>query len=58
MEEKPRNKVAYQKGMRVSHPKFGNGEIIGAYDQFVEVNFEKIGVKTLISEIAPLEILD
>ena len=50
--------VAYQKGMRVSHPKFGNGEIIGAYDQFVEVNFEKIGVKTLISEIAPLEILD
>lgn len=58
LEEKPRNKVAYQKGMRVSHPKFGNGEIIGAYDQFVEVNFEKIGVKTLISEIAPLEILD
>lgn len=58
LEERPRNKVAYQKGMRVSHPKFGNGEIIGAYDQFVEVNFEKIGVKTLISEIAPLEILD
>lgn len=58
LEQQPKNKVNYNVGQLVSHPKFGNGKIIKIENEFVEVDFEKIGVKTLIAEIAPLKIIE
>lgn len=50
----------YEIGQKVSHPKFGNGEILNIVDngQCADIKFENFGVKTLILEIAPLTILN
>ena len=47
-------------GQSVKHPKFGNGIITAIIDDGVcaEINFDMFGKKTLILEIAPLEIIN
>ena len=59
-DKKTENVGKYKKGQKVSHPKFGNGEILDIVDdgQCAYIKFENFGVKTLILEIAPLKILD
>ncbi len=49
----------YKVGQKVNHPKFGKGEIVDIIDNGVcaDIVFENVGKKTLILEIAPLEIL-
>ncbi len=49
----------YKVGQKVNHPKFGKGEIVDIVDNGVcaDIVFENVGKKTLILEIAPLEIL-
>ena len=49
----------YKIGQRVKHPKFGEGEIVDIVDDGVcaEIVFDNVGKKTLILEIAPLEII-
>ncbi len=59
-EEKPKKDTSiYKKGQVVNHPKFGRGTILDIVDDGVcaDIDFEKFGKKTLILEIAPLEIL-
>ncbi len=59
-EEKPKKDTSiYKKGQIVNHPKFGKGTILDIVDDGVcaDIDFEKFGKKTLILEIAPLEIL-
>lgn len=53
------NKKDYKVGQKVSHPKFGKGEIVAIVDdgECVDIMFEKLGKKTLILELAPLTIL-
>ncbi len=48
----------YNEGQIVSHPKFGNGKVLKSDEMFVEIEFEKLGIKTLVKEIAPLEIIE
>ena len=49
----------YKIGQIVEHPKFGKGEIVDIVDDGVcaEIFFENFGKKTLILEIAPLQII-
>ena len=54
-EKKEKNYVA---GQTVSHPKFGTGKVLKCDDMFVDIEFEKLGIKTLVKEIAPLEIVE
>ena len=54
IEQKRRNLNKFNVGDSVSHPKFGVGKVLKIYEQFIEIDFEKIGIKTLIMEIAPL----
>ncbi len=48
----------YAVGQKVSHPKFGSGQIKSISDDglVADINFEGFGVKSLMLEIAPLEI--
>ena len=50
----------YKVGQKVSHPKFGIGKIVDIVDdgECVDILFDNFGKKTLILEIAPLEIID
>ena len=52
---------SYSVGQRVSHPKFGNGEIVSieamATDHKLTVQFEQFGQKTLLAKLAKLTIL-
>ena len=54
MESKPKETKTFNVGQAVSHPKFGNGTVEKLDGEFIEINFEKLGVKTLLLEIAPL----
>lgn len=54
-EKKEKNYVA---GQTVSHPKFGTGKVLKCDDMFIDIEFEKLGIKTLVKEIAPLEIVE
>ena len=45
----------FAKGEKVSHPKFGIGIVQKIDGQFIDIDFGKLGVKTLLTEIAPLE---
>ncbi len=49
----------YKSGMKVKHAKFGLGTVITVKNEgkIVDVAFEGVGIKSLASEIAPLEIL-
>jgi DNA helicase-2/ATP-dependent DNA helicase PcrA len=62
IEESPKAKndtTKYSAGQIVKHPKFGKGQISAIVDNGVcaEIVFDDFGKKTLILEIAPLEIL-
>ena len=52
---------SYSVGQRVSHPKFGNGEITAiealATDHKLTVSFEQFGSKTLLAKLAKLTVL-
>lgn len=50
----------YIVGQKVSHPKFGTGEIKSISDDGLvgDINFEGFGMKSLMLEIAPLTILE
>ena len=63
IQNEPRNKKdtsIYKVGQLVKHPKFGQGVIMAIIDDGVcaEINFDAFGKKTLILEIAPLEIIN
>ena len=53
--------VRYQAGMRIRHPKWGEGLVLSARidgpDELVEIMFEGVGAKLLIAALANLEIL-
>lgn len=58
MEENKTKTREYKVGQTVSHPKFGVGVVKNITDgQFIDIEFEGIGVKTLLTAIAPLNIL-
>jgi hypothetical protein len=46
--------------MKVNHKKFGNGTIIAVKDggKVIDVAFLGVGIKSLESEYAPIEIVD
>ena len=50
----------YSVGQKVCHTKYGIGEIIDIVDngKCAEIKFEGFGVKTLVLEIAPIEIVE
>jgi hypothetical protein len=54
-ENKPKNE--FKIGQTVLHPKFGVGKILKFEDKFVDIDFDKLGIKTLLLDIAPLKIL-
>lgn len=54
VENNPKPKANYSVGNKVSHPKFGEGVVEKIDGEFIEINFEKLGTKTLLLEIAPL----
>ncbi len=49
-------------GLKVVHPKFGNGMIVGmtreANDTKLQILFDNYGIKTLLLSMAPLTIRD
>lgn len=49
----------YKLGMQVSHKKFGRGTIVNVKEngKFIDVAFPGFGVKTLVSAVAPIEII-
>ena len=51
-------KNKYKSGMKVKHAKFGSGTIIAVKNdgKIIDVAFVGVGIKSLASEIAPLEI--
>ena len=55
------NNSAYKSGMRVKHPKFGEGIVITVKGSdaniIVDVAFKGVGVKSLSAKYAPMEIL-
>ena len=60
-EEKERRDVSvYAIGQKVSHPRFGEGEIVDISDDGLvgDIVFEDFGKKSLMLELAPLEILE
>ena len=48
----------YKSGMKVKHAKFGSGTVIAVKNdgKIIDVAFQGVGIKSLASEIAPLEI--
>ena len=59
-EEKERKDVSiYKVGQKVSHPRFGEGEIVSISEDGLvgDIIFEDFGKKSLMLELAPLEIL-
>ncbi len=50
----------YKSGMKVKHAKFGLGTVIAVKNdgKIVDVAFQGVGIKSLASEIAPLEIIN
>ena len=60
-EERPVKDVSiYKVGQKVSHPRFGEGEIVSITpDGLVgDIVFDGVGKKSLMLELAPLEILE
>ena len=52
----------FKKGVRVSHPHFGEGEVLVEVTDFVgafvTIKFEKVGIKTLSLKFAPITIIE
>ncbi len=60
-EEKPAKDVSiYKVGQRLSHTRFGEGELVSISDDGLvgDIVFEDFGKKSLMLELAPLEILE
>ena len=61
---KPRakNYAAFRAGVRVRHPKFGEGLIVSTRGEgaslIANVSFQGLGIKSLSVQIAPLEIIE
>lgn len=51
------NRESYIIGQTVLHPKFGIGKVNKISDDFIDVNFDKLGIKTLLIDLAPLKAL-
>lgn len=51
----PKPEKHFASGNKVSHPKFGVGVVKSVDGQFIDIDFGKLGVKTLLTEIAPLQ---
>ena len=61
VEEKPRKDVSvYQVGQKLRHTRFGDGELVSISDDGLvgDIVFEDFGKKSLMLELAPLEILE
>ncbi len=58
-EKEKKDVTIYKIGQLVNHPKFGKGRIVDIVDNGIcaDIVFDNVGKKTLILEIAPLEIL-
>lgn len=55
---KPKLECKFEVGQTVLHPKFGVGKIISIDGgKFADINFGKIGVKSIMLEISPLKVL-
>jgi DNA helicase-2/ATP-dependent DNA helicase PcrA len=58
---KPVVEQKFEKGMRVTHPSWGEGEVLeselDADEELVRVHFDSVGTKLLAGSIAPLEIV-
>ncbi len=54
-----KDKTGFDAGVKVEHPKFGTGTVIGFVDDGVciEIDFDGFGKKTLMFDIAPLKII-
>lgn len=54
--------VSYSVGMRVSHKSFGEGVILNvkpmASDNMLEIAFDTVGTKKLMSKVAPLTVIE
>ena len=60
-EEKPKKDVSvYRVGQKVEHPKYGLGDIVSISDDGLvgDIVFENFGKKSLMLELAPLEIVE
>lgn len=57
--KKPENKMVFENGEQVAHKVFGNGKIISVVpmgnDNLIEIEFDRVGIKKLMSNFAPLE---
>ena len=59
-EKEKKDTSIYEVGQKVNHPKFGRGVILGITDDrlVADIDFEGFGKKSLMLEIAPLEIYE
>ncbi len=55
IEENNIKKDEFNIGDKVLHPKFGIGQVKNIDSQFIEIDFDKLGIKTLLLTIAPLK---
>lgn len=60
--EEPLTEDKARAGAKVSHPKFGNGLIVGVSDAVndkkLQILFDNYGIKTLMLSLAPLKLMD
>lgn len=60
-EPKPIAEQKYEKGMRVTHPGWGEGEVLesvlDADEELIRIHFDSVGIKLLAGSIAPLEVI-
>jgi RNA polymerase-interacting CarD/CdnL/TRCF family regulator len=57
MQQEKKEKATYSVGQSVLHPKFGIGKVQKINQQFIDIDFDGIGIKTLLVEIAPLKVI-
>lgn len=50
-------KNSYKIGQSILHPKFGIGKILKIGENMIDIDFCKLGVKTLLLDLAPLKII-
>ena len=56
--KKPKTENNFEIGQTVLHPKFGVGKIISIDGgKFADIDFGKIGIKSIMLEISPLKVL-
>ena len=56
--EKKKNDTKFEVGQTVLHPKFGVGKILSIDGgKFADIDFSKMGIKSIMLEISPLKVL-